>query len=80
MAGLSEAEMVYKPLRPVQVTKSEQRVHSVLENEYNNPFDINREKSKLLHLSSGMQVDDKVGDDNLHVMNTGRKLCEKLAF
>ena len=29
MAGLSEAALVYKPLRPIQTTKSEQRVQSV---------------------------------------------------
>ena len=29
MAGLSAAALVYKPLRPIQITKSEQRVQSV---------------------------------------------------
>ena len=77
MAGLSEAALVYKPFRPIQITKSEQRVQSVLEvleKEYINPFSPNIEKSKLIHLSSGVQVEDKVADDILNAFKTGQML------
>ena len=77
MAGLSEAGLVHKPLRPIQITKADQRVQSVLEvleKEYINPFSSNIEKSKLIQLSSGVQVEDKVADDILNVFKTGQML------
>ena len=77
MAGLSEAALVYKPLRPILITHPEQRVQYVselLEKENINPFSPNIVKSKLIHLSSGTQVEDKVADDILNAYKTGQTL------
>ena len=45
-----------------------------MEKGYINPFSPNIEKSKLIHLSSGVQVEDKVADDILNAFKTGQML------
>ena len=57
MTRLESWSTVYKELRPQQILKSEenvQRIQSVIENEYLNPFGSmdECEKRKLFHLSS----------------------------
>lgn len=55
-AGLNPSSECYKPLREIEIQKSENIVStviSVLENEYLNPFSIQLDQDKLYNLSSG---------------------------
>ena len=75
MTGLSEAGLVHKPLRPIQTIRAKgPKCFGSFGKEYINPFSPNIEKSKLIHLSSGVQVEDKVADDILNAFKTGQML------
>ena len=76
LAGLRKNDTCYKPLRPSQILKSEslvEKVQTVLENEYLNPFDTALEKSKLYNLSSGSPLTDDAADSILKLPGVGDK-------
>ena len=77
MTGLDDSTSTYKPLRPTQITKSEKMIQSVmqvLEHEFVNPFSAKVDSDKLVHLSSGVSVDDKAADEILSTMEIGQGL------
>ena len=77
MAGLDDSHDKYKALRPVQITKSEEKIQSamkVLESEFINPFGVDIDENKLIHLSSGIAVDDTAADEILRTVEIGQKL------
>ena len=68
-------------MRPTQIIKSETKVQdvmTVLEREYIYPFGENVDQDKLVHISSGVHVDNKVADTILNVIyfKTGKKLAD----
>ena len=74
LAGLDPSNDPYKPLRPAEITSSEQHVWnviSVLEAEYLNPFDVGLGKNELYNLSSGIPLRKDV-EDLLNIWDNGK--------
>ena len=60
MCNIREQYDEYKRTRPSQILKSESRKSNVvaaLENEYVNPFDIALDRTMLINLSSGSEME-----------------------
>ena len=80
MAGFEGSSSVYKPLRPVQIVKSEEfvsKVLTVLESEYINPFGLDIDTSQLVNLSSGMPLAEETTKSILESVECGNKLYEE---
>lgn len=66
----------YKPSRPSEILKSEklvQKVITVIQEDYINPFGLTVDKEKLVCLSSGVPLIDEVTNDILSLHETGKK-------
>ena len=77
--GIDTATNCYKPLRPIEISRSEQKVQKVidiLEGKYLNPFGINLDNDKFYYLSSGMSKDDGV-EDLLQIWHTGKDRADE---
>ena len=86
LAGMESSLDMYKPLRPLQILRSEEMVKnvvSVLSNEYINPFGPDLDKDQLFNLSLGAPINDsnaveqilnirKVGKDNYNEFKKNR--------
>jgi len=81
MTGLSSSTTASKDLRPIQILKSEKNVQSienVIQNEYINPFGLmdDRDKEKLVNLSSGVPINGNNADEILQMFSSGNKLYD----
>ena len=79
LAGLRNKVYNYKPLRPSQILKSEERVSAVvrvLQDEYLNPFDLEVDATHLFNLSSGIHVQDDLAKEIVSIKEKGVKLSE----
>ena len=78
-AGMSDQSAKYKPLRELQVKRSEMyvdKIIKVLEEKYINPFGVDVDQDSVYNLSSGMQFQGNV-DDLLEIQTHGQKLYEE---
>ena len=80
LADVNHSASTYKPLRPSQILQSEKfvtRIIDVLKEEYVNPFGVNVDKEKLVNLSSGIALDDRIAAEILSTRSVGEKESQK---
>ena len=80
MCNIHTPSEMYKPCRPSQITKSEERVNNVvtvLQEEYINPFNENLDKNTLYDLSSGTPIPEDVAEKLLLLPDDGRRMAEE---
>ena len=79
MANLSNAQSIYKQLRPSNILKSEKIVAEtvrVLDEEYLNPFGVTLDESCLYNLSSGEALPVDIADDITKCYSKGLELMQ----
>ena len=79
MANLSNAQSIYKQLRPSNILKSEKIVAEtvrVLDEEYRNPFGVTLDESCLYNLSSGEALPVDIADDITKCYSKGLELMQ----
>ena len=56
-------------------TKTDQLAEAI-EQEYKNPFGKDVDKEKLVNISSGVALDDDIGESILNMVNVGKRRME----
>ena len=80
MADINCSSILYKPLKPSQILKSEKLVTNIvrtLKEEYINPFAVELDQTKLINLSSGIPLATEVALDVMSIRKVGEEEYDK---